>query len=108
MSDKDKLIELRDNEGGEIELTISESPTFVCKSIKRINDDYVEIDGHFYERLESGTENLDIDLEPEIDSFLNELVSSGKYVNKQDAIRTALRRAIEHGLNNEKSDSGKE
>lgn len=66
--------------------------------------DYVIIDGHVFERLsllsnethEDNCIQVDADVVNQLDQFLSK-EAKGKFVSRQDAMRTILREAIQSG-----------
>lgn len=58
--------------------------------------DYIEVNGNVYEKLgpKDASVNIELDLDEDVLKRVEELVSSGKFVNKQEAIRASIREAI--------------
>jgi hypothetical protein len=55
---------------------------------------YIEVNGFVYERLDSNSQDVEIELEEDVLVKLDGLVSSGEYVSRGDAVRDILRQMI--------------
>jgi len=64
------------------------------KEEKKNPPDYVVIDGNHYERLETKTVSVDLDLDPDVLITINNTFKQGGFVNKAEVIRSALRFAV--------------
>lgn len=65
-------------------------------SFKKISDSYIEVDGELYEKIETKTETIELDLDKDIDEFVEKEFKKGGFVNRQEFIRNALRSFVSH------------
>jgi len=61
----------------------------------KVSSDYIIIDDVTYEKMSNDSVNVELDLASDVIDCLDELVKSGKFVSRGDAIRTILRNKIE-------------
>lgn len=64
------------------------------KEEKKSPPSYVKIDGHVYERLETKTVSVDVDLDPDVVQSIEKVFKQGGFVNRQEVMREAIRKAI--------------
>jgi Arc/MetJ-type ribon-helix-helix transcriptional regulator len=62
---------------------------------KKNPPDYVTIDGHVFERVSAKTIKLELDFDASTRNLLDQMVATGKYINIQDVVRSALRAKLE-------------
>jgi Arc/MetJ-type ribon-helix-helix transcriptional regulator len=63
--------------------------------VKRLCDSYIEVDGELYEKIQTKTETIELDLAPDIAEFVEKECKKGHFVNKQEFIRHALRQFVQ-------------
>jgi Arc/MetJ-type ribon-helix-helix transcriptional regulator len=63
--------------------------------IKKLCDSYIEVDGDLYEKIQVKTETIDVELDSDIEEFVEKEYKKGHFVNKQEFIRHALRTFVE-------------
>jgi metal-responsive CopG/Arc/MetJ family transcriptional regulator len=65
--------------------------------VKRLNDDYIEVDGEIYERQYSDVVSVDLELEEELLTEIDEY-AKGKFVSRSECIRHVLREAAKRTI----------
>lgn len=56
--------------------------------------DYITFNGHRYERMSDNSVDFPVDLKLDQIDAIDDLISSGKYVSRGDALRSILRQHI--------------
>jgi len=62
---------------------------------KKINPDYITVNGSTYEKISDNSVEVSLDLESDVLDDLTSLVKEGKFVSIGDAVRHILRRKLE-------------
>ena len=63
--------------------------------MKRLDDNYIEVDGQTYERIQIDNHvNLELDLSEETIKQLDEMMVAGNYISRGEVIRSILRKFI--------------
>lgn len=57
--------------------------------------DYIVINGVTYEKMSKDSVNFELDLQEDVLTHIDSLISSGKFVSRGDAIRTILRNKLD-------------
>lgn len=62
---------------------------------KKVNPNYIKVNGSTYEKVSDDSVEVSIDLESDVLDELTSLVQEGKFVSIGDAVRYILRRKLE-------------